>query len=115
MTYQALHDKELLADIQDIVTMQSITRNMRENLKLALQRSKPNMEKTFKQRAAIIWNTLPQSMKTIPPSKNISQNTVGLQIWSHVITRQSLKAKTWTLSIIFSIIYLFCKFHSFFR
>ena len=44
LTHQALYDKELPADIQDIVTMQSPTRNIRDNLKLALQRQKPNME-----------------------------------------------------------------------
>ena len=64
LTYQALYDKELPADIQDIITIQSTTRNMRDNLKLALQRPKTeNRRKTFKHRAAIIWNTLPESLK----------------------------------------------------
>ena len=40
LTHQALNVKELPADIQDIVTIQSTTRNMRDNLKLALQRPK---------------------------------------------------------------------------
>ena len=74
LTHQALYDKELSADIQDLVTIQSTTRNMRNNLKLAPQRPKIEYgRKTFKQRAAIIWNTLSESIKknwkTIPPSK----------------------------------------------
>ena len=44
LTHQALYDKELPADIQDIVTMQSPTRSMRDDLKLALPDQKPNME-----------------------------------------------------------------------
>ena len=40
LTHQALYDKELPADIQDIIAIQSTTRNMRDNLKLALQRPK---------------------------------------------------------------------------
>ena len=64
LTHQALYDKELPADIQDIITIQSTTRNMRDNLKLALQRPKTEYgRKTFKHRAAIIWNTLPESLK----------------------------------------------------
>ena len=66
LTHQALYDKELPADIQDIVTIQSTTRNMRDNLKLALQRAKTEYgRKTFKHRAAIIWNTLPESLKRL--------------------------------------------------
>ena len=64
LTHQALYDKELPADIQDITTILSTTRNMRDNLKLALQRPKSEYgRKTFKHRAAIIWNTLPESLK----------------------------------------------------
>ena len=66
LAHQALYDKELPTDIQDIVTMQSTTRNMRDNLKLTLQRPKTEYgRKTFKQRAAIIWNTLPESIKRL--------------------------------------------------
>ena len=42
LTHQGLYDKELIARIQDLVTIQSTTTNMRDNLKLALQ--KPNIE-----------------------------------------------------------------------
>ena len=57
-------DKQLPGDIQDIITIQSTTRNVRDNLKLALQRPKTEYgRKTFKHRAAIIWNTLPESLK----------------------------------------------------
>ena len=66
LTHQAQYDKELLADIQNIVTMQSPTRNIRGNLKLALQRPKTEYgRKTFKHRAAIIWNTVPESIKRL--------------------------------------------------
>ena len=66
LTHQALYDKEPPADIQHIVPMQSTTRNMRDNLKLVLQRSKTKYgRKTFKHRAAIIWNTLPESIKRL--------------------------------------------------
>ena len=57
LTHQALYNKELPADIQDIVTIQLTTRNMRDNLKLALRRQKTKHgRKTFKHRATIIWN-----------------------------------------------------------
>ena len=39
LTHQTLYDKELIAHIQDLVTIQSPTTNMRDNLKLALQKS----------------------------------------------------------------------------
>ena len=66
LTHQALHNKELPADIQDIVTMHSTARKTRDNLKSVLQRPKTEYgRKTFKQRAAITWNTLQESIKSL--------------------------------------------------
>ena len=66
LTHQALYDKEQPADIQDIITIQSTTGNMRDNLKLVIHRPKIEYRrKTLKHRAAITWNTVPESLKRV--------------------------------------------------
>ena len=76
---------------------------MRYKLRSSLQRPKTEYgRKTFKQRAEITWNMLPESGKLVHLQEHLTKHSRSLDLVTFNNSLKWLKTRTWTLSIIFS-------------